>query len=239
MKGIKMNIRIKPIEADYFPSMIRQNKPFTFTRYGDGEWRCICGYSGKNCDGHPYTDKLQNALIRAVCANQDLIWGMQRKAMRDMGGQIKQFCEAEGIDRSWYDSDILHKLNCKGTLFPFVSAIKEKTFAIIGPKHVRNVDLPYAEFVQIPRRNCFLKCNGIYKRILDAVRKCDILLFSASMMTNVLMYRLYPIIGQDVTMIDCGSVWDVYCDVRSRGIFRDESTDWDHLYEVNFLGRQL
>ena len=38
------------------------NENFTFVKYGDGEILCMIGGKGKNCDHHPYSEKLRKEL---------------------------------------------------------------------------------------------------------------------------------------------------------------------------------
>jgi len=217
---------------------LEKGKPFTFVRYGDGEWRCILGYGGKNCDGHQYMPELKLALEEAVCSDDGVIWGMQRKAVKDLNVALMDYLAVNKIDRAWYDSDCLHKANIKGRLWPFVKALKTKRVLVVGPMHLGTSSLEFEQLIDVPKVDCFKKVDGVFKRVLDACKWCEVILFSSSMMTNVLQHRLWPLIGDKITMIDCGSMWDGYAGFKSRGMFRDPNMDWDKLKLVNMFGEQ-
>jgi hypothetical protein len=55
--------------------------------------------------------------------------------------------------------------------------------------------------------------------------------FSASMTTNVLIHRLYPLMGETSWLIDFGSLWDVYVGVKSRSGYGKE--DWTERIRKN------
>lgn len=48
-----------------FLNFINQNKPFTYAKYGDGEYLVSINRKGHNCDHTPYTSKLSNAVIHS------------------------------------------------------------------------------------------------------------------------------------------------------------------------------
>ena len=42
---------------------ILHQDPITYCKFGDGEYLCMIGSHGANCDKTPYTPKLQSGLI--------------------------------------------------------------------------------------------------------------------------------------------------------------------------------
>lgn len=46
--------------------LIKNNKPFIFVKFGDGEFLAANGYYGANCDNDPYTPKLRNGIIESI-----------------------------------------------------------------------------------------------------------------------------------------------------------------------------
>jgi hypothetical protein len=234
---IEDEMQIQPININWFVNKINNNEPFSFVRYGDGEWRCICGYKGKNCDRHDYLPDLRKALTNAVMSKNEILFGMQPKAMKDMRVEILNFLKRHSINRKWVNADVFHKANCQGKLFPFIRAMSNSKVGIIGPPHIKDSGISFHHFVEILTHNCFSKVDGVYKRTLDAVKECTILLFCASMMSNVLIDRLNRVIGDRVTMIDCGSIFDPYAGVASRGIFRSSEYDWEKLKRINIKGK--
>jgi hypothetical protein len=51
--------------TSYLSECIIQNKPVSFSKYGDGEYFCANSYSGHNCDKDNYTEKKKQGLIDA------------------------------------------------------------------------------------------------------------------------------------------------------------------------------
>ena len=43
---------------------LRNNDPFHLSRWGDGEFLCMLGAKGHNCDDHDYTDELSHELYK-------------------------------------------------------------------------------------------------------------------------------------------------------------------------------
>lgn len=48
-----------------FIEYITENKPFTFAKFGDGEYLVCKGSKGQNCDNTKYTEQLGNAVINS------------------------------------------------------------------------------------------------------------------------------------------------------------------------------
>ena len=59
-----MNIKNNPI--GYYIEKIKKKENFSFTRWGDGEWFCVMGVNGQNCDGHKYFPEMRKLLNNAL-----------------------------------------------------------------------------------------------------------------------------------------------------------------------------
>ena len=46
-----------------FTDYLQQDKNFVYAKFGDGEFACMNGEQGHNCDLHPYSEKLGKSLI--------------------------------------------------------------------------------------------------------------------------------------------------------------------------------
>ena len=153
-----------------------------------------------------------------------------------MGREMKKFLSKNSIRIDWQDADVFHYCNNKATLFPLVNQLRKMKVVMIGPAHLRAVDerlFPYAHFIEIPAKNCYLSVDEIQKQLLDIYDKSGpaVFAFSASMTTNVLIQKLYPVMGKTSWMIDFGSLWDVYVGVHSRGGYAKE--DWTERMNKN------
>ena len=51
--------------TSYLSECIKNDIPVSFSKYGDGEYNCVTGHHGHNCDNDNYTNKLKYALIES------------------------------------------------------------------------------------------------------------------------------------------------------------------------------
>jgi hypothetical protein len=209
--------------------MLRSGTPFSFSRFGDGEWNAILDRPGENCDGHAFFPELGADLRQALLSPQPYVYGMQMRAIRDMGGEIRAFLRKGGISMPWQDADVFHYANNDGLLFPLVKQLRSMKVVVVGPAHLRALSdavFPYVHFVEIPVKNCYLSRSDIEKGVRAYYESSGpaVFAFSASMTTNVLIQNLFPLMGATSWLIDFGSLWDVYVGVKSRGGYAAE--DW-------------
>lgn len=203
--------------------------PFSFARYGDGEWNAILGpkkpHKNTNCDGHQYFPEMGQELGEIIKSEPQYILGIQSLAMRLRGEEIEQF--VKDLNISWCDADILHKASIKGNLdklFAILNQTPEK-IVIVGPEYLRAIrsKIKYGTFIAIPQKDCYLVTKQAINecaKIMTSNRGM-IFLFSASMATNVWIDQLYIHFGQDNTLLDCGSVFDPYIGVNKRSYHKD------------------
>jgi len=199
--------------------MLHEDRYFSFSRWGDGEWQCILGVEGANCDGHQYFADLRHALAQSIIkykAGDGMYFGMQKKAMRDMGREIVTWLLAEGIGVRWYDADILHNESKKRGMEWFHDLLKGRRVILVGPDHLK----PMAKqrgyiFVRVESKNAWLKYRTVGRHLERTIEHGTTILYCAGMMSNVLIKRFHRY-DRNVVQIDCGSVFDVYAGVCSR-----------------------
>jgi hypothetical protein len=214
-----------------------RGEPFSFARYGDGEWNAILGEPGENCDGHAYFPALSRDLATALRAPGRYQFGVQPLALKTLGNRIHAWCAANGVHISWCDADVFHDANKAGRLLPLVQAMRAHTVILVGPAHLRTLDgslFPVAHFIEVPAQNCFLEKTQILAEVTAALEQAPaptVVAFSASMLSNVLIHQLFPAFGARHWLVDFGSLWDVYAGVRSRSVYVDR--DWNRLIALN------
>jgi hypothetical protein len=235
-------VRVRPRPLSYYVSMLRDRKPFSFSRFGDGEWNAILDKPGENCDGHAFFSELGADLRDAIMHKLPYLYGMQVRAVKCMGKEIWQFLAKNQTGIDWHDADVFHYCNNAGSLFPLVRQLRTMKVVVVGPTHLRGLAdsvFPYAGFIEIPLKNCYLDKENILKRMGEYREKAGpgpaVYAFSASMTTNVLIHRLYPAMGDTSWLIDFGSLWDVYVGVKSRSGYGKE--DWTERIRRNLEGR--
>jgi len=191
---------------------LKKGEPFVFSRFGDGEWQCILGDTGANCDGHKYFPSLGERLKEIVLSASTYDLYMQKKATRDMGWNIRNFQRENNIDRQWGDADILHNASIEGRLGEFKDALGGiNEIVIVGNQKVAKW-IHTACSIFIPPKNCWLNyedTRGACCSWANSGRK--IFLFAASMASNVLIDDLHNMYDGKLTLIDVGSALDPYC----------------------------
>ena len=231
----KKHITIRDENLDYYVDKLNNNVPFSFSRFGDGEWNAILGKPGHNCDGHEYFPEMGKQLRNAVINNLSYIYSIQNMAIRNEGRKISLFLKKNNVNLEWHNSDVFHYANIDGRFFPMIETLRQKKLVIIGPPHLRDLKncFNYDSFIEIPPQNCYLKLNDIKDEIITYGRnkKKVVYSFSASMPANILIHELFPIFGNDNWLIDFGSVWDVYVGVKSRGHYNSEK--WQDILKKN------
>jgi len=219
---MEVSWRIKP-----YVDMLNRGQVFTQANYGDGEWSCILGRTGHNSQGGVYTPQLQAALAYTLTAPQFTFFGTNPGTA--FWNEAWAWCAQNWVVVPWVHKEMLSAANVRGDLGPFIRALQQRTIILVGPAHLRALDLfDVAEFVEVPLPGAAEQCASLAMDVLGAVRTNGAdrpcVLFSAGMATNVMMHDLAGEAGRwgrgvvvpDTTMLDCGAIWDPYVGVHSR-----------------------
>jgi hypothetical protein len=190
--------------------------PFSLSRYGDGEWNAIFNKAGNNCDGHEYFTDMGAELKQAVLSEPEYLMGIQPLTMSHYRDKVVDF--AGDLDIDWVNSDVLHDANIKEQLKRFFNVLRDQPVIMIAPTRLQDVPFHYGRFVEVPLKNCWLEKSRIEKELFEVLPQVGyaVLLFCASMATNVMIHDLYKYYGTQVTMIDAGSIFDPYCGFNTR-----------------------
>jgi len=198
----------------YFSDKIVAGEVFSFSRYGDGEWSAMLGKKGANCDGHSYLPAMGKELKVSVAKPRPkpLIYGIQNMSARKMADKIRPFLKKD-FEYDWADSDVFHYASWNEKLYPMVEALRGKKVCHVGPDYLVRKPLGFlttAGRVSIPKRNCYKHKKRIKDGIIHYAKPGVVFAMCASMLTEVLIWELFPQIGKTSWMIDFGSVWDPY-----------------------------
>lgn len=187
-----------------------QNKEqYSFSRWGDGEWNCLLGKQGMNCDRHNYFDDLGKRLKSILESSPQYYLGLQNLAKRQRPELIDKYTKDYNL--TWVQNDVLHTASMKGQFIHFLNVLRGLDVLLVGGNHLRDFNKSW-RFIEIPRVNCWLSYEETKKKLDVAIKDNTVVLFCASMMTNVLIDDFH---GRG-TLIDLGSVLDPYCGVQSR-----------------------
>lgn len=227
-------LKVESRSLDFYLELMDSRKPFSFMRYGDGEWAAILGEEGENCDGHQYFAGMGQDLARTLEQPREIHYGLMRIAEREYGERIENWMGSRGLPATFEDGHAFLDASWQGELYPLIARLRRMEILLVGPEHLFGLSprvIDWSLFRQIPNKNCWLDREGIQSDILRAADAVDLIAFSAGPATPVLIWNLFPLIGSEVTMIDFGSLWDVYVGVRSRSYAR--RLDWPALIPKN------
>jgi len=207
---------------------LKESKNFSFSRFGDGEFNAILGASPgqdpkQNCDRHRYFKDMGMRLYKVILSNPNYVMGMQNLAKRLRKDDSDFHTLINHVD-NWVDSDVLHRASIKQGLSAMFDALRERNIILVANEQLSFiVDKIYTpvnfcdfQHIVISPRDCWLEYAEVKNRLLELIEKDDVILYAASMMTEVLIDDIYNIYGEKVTQIDVGSAFDPYCGIKSR-----------------------
>jgi hypothetical protein len=215
-------------ECTAMVSQMNRGEPFSFARYGDGEFNAIFQVrpGAKNCDGHSYFPSMGAELERSLDEPRPYHYGLQRAGVMT---SLQEQVEARWGDIPWRDAAAFHYASIFGHLFPVVAALKQKKVLMVGPRYLKDLPFVNGGHVVIPEVNCYREKDRILADIRGMLqsRGAQVVAFSASMVSDILIYELYPEYGEAKWLIDFGSVWEPYVGRQNR------------TYHKNFTREQL
>lgn len=204
---------------------IKKFKRYTFSRWGDGEWLCIIGKNGSNCDGHFYFPEMGKALREVLASKPNYIIGLQGLAKRHMPEIIEEYTAKYNLE--WVNSDIFHNANASGRIKALFKALENREVLLVGGNHLKEFNKDW-KFIEVPRVNCWNAYDKTKEKLSNYFDRVEsgqkpVVLFCASMMSNVLIDDFHNLASNyqiDATLIDFGSVLDPYVGVKSRTYHR-------------------
>lgn len=212
----------------YYVERLASNSPFSFVRYGNGEWDGILGTRDKTGSGSQKLNipglrqGLQASLKQGYDPDRYLV-GMQNYMRKRTGlwRMTQGWIRLNAPSLVWHDADVFHHCSSRAQLLPLVQELRRKPLVFIGPAHIRRISerLPYVGFVEVRRRDCYQDITKTRAEILEQ-KSPAVFCFSAGPTTKILIAKLFPLLGRDNFLIDFGSLWDIYCGVKSRSYHR-------------------
>ncbi|KKK82408.1 hypothetical protein LCGC14_2803700, partial [marine sediment metagenome] len=193
----------------HFENLIEKEIPFSFPRYGDGEFSSILGYSGKNCDGVRYTEELRNSLLETLInphLNDEYYYGILAVALRFYRPYIEKFTSIHNLKMTWTEATFLVAANRHGKFSCFLDTLRKRPLLYVGPTYLRKLPdvlgLKIDYFIEIPEKTAFEQREVIRNEILIAPSKADFIGFSAGPASKWLIWSLFPDIGDKYTLFD-------------------------------------
>lgn len=210
------------IDTNYFTACINANKPVRFVKWGDGEYCCMLGVEGTNCDGDKFIpalgDAMRSAFLHLTQAPNTMFgrWHLGPFDIRvsnylntlwetTMGRPISEIpwvnyhCLLRDAERAR-----------KPDMLNFVHAIQSnprKKIYVCNTKNARLCQLFGAEHVEVPMSSWFLCYEKIMEEIKSKITPDCIVLFSAGLCTKVAVSHLVES-NPGITCLDLGSSFD-------------------------------
>jgi hypothetical protein len=206
----------------WFIERVAAREPFTFTRWGDGEWLAVLEAGQR--EPNPEQDFLPAmcAAIREVLLSRPPYrLGMQPYAMRQHSEVIQPFVARHQLeDLDWIWGDVFQHANIRGRLARLAAELREVPLILVGPAHLERVSdaLGARRFVQAPPHNSYLELDRLRRETtaaLEAAPSPTFLSVSIGVAANILIHELHQRFPQHM-LCDMGSVWDVHAGVKSR-----------------------
>jgi hypothetical protein len=213
---------------------LRSGEPFSFTRWGDGEWIAAGGkrLGGKNCDGVAYTPLLRDRLRASLVDLKQFsnhVFGLQRLALRLFPGRIDQL--APGV--RWAAADVFHDASLAGRIPQLLSALAPLNVILIGPEHLAPIAAKlHAALVPVHPKNAWgtqdaFVLQEVHDLVSMAGSERHVVGLSAGPGSKEWASRLLMRYGDhQLSVIDFGSVWDPYVGVASRRYMRNKAVEF-------------
>ncbi len=225
--------------TDYIVECVRNNTPFIFCKFGDGEYFCMCKFSEKvdldrNCDNDNFTRKLSNGLVESfkyITTKQNVLVG---KWIGDNYDKTSKYYDnLVNHEVLWTDYDTLifdyHEIETdnpeqflkKIRIYKEIQNSKTKKIYICNNLLIKSEFLLGVDnFVFVPLNswfdNQFIKILNEVNQLIPENEKC-IIMTSCGMSAKVLITELYKL-HPNCIYIDIGSGLDLICTKRnSRG----------------------
>lgn len=222
--------RLQPQYLMELLKKLERGENIVFTKFGDGEYLCMLGISGHNCDGDTYTLWLKDALKKALI-------NLSKKKNTYIGkwhtsevyNYYKRIVKPYGIDIPFVsyhlimnDKDFLHTPYMY-TFVKFVASTTRKKILFANKWNKRLKDLFRADiFIEIPESSWSLEYETWKAALEKHVEKDALILLAGGLCSKVLIHDITSV--HDVSCIDIGSSFDILGGKRN-------SRGWQHSYE--------
>lgn len=208
-------LELTSLSLKQYVDMMNMGEKFSFTRWGDGEWGCVFGASGHNCDGHEYFPEMAEGLRTALKEDkgyQKATWPYSAPMLARIKPQVEDYLDRYNLSKEWYDARVWESAAMAGEIQSLISQLEKMDLVLVTESDKQKLPIQRAGFIEIPSTNCFLAKDQIKQAMMSVMEQFDnpVFAFSASMATNVIVDEMYDQIGDECWMIDFGSIWEPF-----------------------------
>ena len=212
------------VGIDFFTKKMLNNENFTFVKYGDGEILCMIGGKGKNCDHHPYSEKLRKELEKSFVKLLRFYDDVYLAEWVDNLVKTREsYINVNGLKPKFADYEcfltLKENLNDK-KLLNFYTLLKntKRKKIFVGPKKLKKVTtmLGIDNFVEVPIINAFSDYDRVINELVQIGVDDDSIYILCCSMMSCLICRDLKEINKKITLIDAGSGLDPIFGERTR-----------------------
>lgn len=221
------------LQPQYLMDLLKKleaGENIVFTKFGDGEYLCMLGIPGHNCDGDTYTFWLKNALKKSLInlsKKENVYIGKWHTAQ--VCNYYKRIVKPYDITIPFVsyhlimnDKDFLH-VPYMYEFVKFVASTKRKKILFANKYNKRLKDLFKADiFIEIPENSWSLEYETWKTALEKHIEKDALILLAGGLCSKVLIHDITS--AHDVSCIDIGSSFDILGGKRN-------SRGWQHSYE--------
>ena len=225
-----MQVHLKPLS--WYVDKLERGEPFSSPLYGDGEFIVARGRSiGRTMqNGEIITSQLVDEMRKSMLIDDpNYLRGTDPNLInwRDYQGgdweefqrycrQIEEYLASLGREFDWYDGVVWEYACRDGNLAPLFKALNKRKVFLVGNPRLQDFTVLQLEgFHPVPERNA---CSAIDEIEELVVREPNMVyIFCMGLGAVPLISRLHGKIP-NATLLDCGSVFDVFVGLgESRG----------------------
>ena len=212
------------VGIDFFTKKLIYGENFTFVKYGDGEIICMIGGTGRNCDDHPYSEKLGKLLEKSfvkLLRNYDDVYLAEwvdnlvktRESYVNVNNLKPKFADYEcflTLEENMNDDQLLK-------FYEILKNSKRKK-VFVGPKKLKDVEgmLNIDKFIEVPLIDAFSKYDDVLKELINyGVDDDNIYILCCSMMSCLICSDLKDL-NKKITLLDIGSGFDPIFSEKTR-----------------------
>lgn len=248
-------INIVDNKIDYFIDRLENKRYFSYSRFNDGELICAIKQvkgsppidQDSNCDKHKYFPKMGEELLKTLNRSNCEDYFIQYLSGWNNDDKFKKHNDLLIRDSlimgTYQQTDFLQlALRYQPESFKrIVNTLNQYKIMIVGPKYLKDIKfLNVTNFIEVPSVNCYLKKDEVLQEIKEHLTTDYVVLFSASMATNVLIDELHDQYKDTNFLIDAGSVWDIFFKdknpkIRQRTPNNNNYKKYKEVYKEYFL----
>jgi hypothetical protein len=222
------------LSAEYYIDLIKNNIPFSFARYGDGELIIMFNY--KSVIGRDIGDMIKSIEpMKQIFRNHydyfhcKLNCTFHTHSLKCFGVDIDEVCKfmiETCPDMPFYDGEIWQGLSFSGKIEQLTRELNLYTPVFIGGKHLSNIQylngITNMELITVHDRKAWDDFENIKQQIRQKIESGRrMFCFSMGYAGKIMIDELYSETRGKCFMIDFGSLWDPYCGVLSRNGMRN------------------